>query len=367
MFKKLVKAAVPLVIVVVAVLVARGMIGSREQLKAGGEQRILPTVQTLAVRLGDVPIALESHGNVTANVELDMASEVTGRVIWVAPNFEPGVRFSADEVLLRIDPVNYELALAEAEASLASAKTALADAKALRQRASINEAQLNIKAVQHRITKAKQDLAYTEVRAPFDAIVDKQLVEIGQFVTTGQGVARLLSTDAAHISLPFTAAQAGFLGEPADVQAIVTSTLGEERREWRAKLLRVEERVDEQARIVPVVIQVDAPYDLTLHDAPLPLGLFVEASVSGRPISSAVRLPNSVLQQGDSIYVVKDNELRRREVSIIHRQGNDVVVNGGLENGDHVVLTRLDVMFEGLKVQTLNAQKTDQATANNDA
>lgn len=357
MLKKLIKAAVPLLIIVIALVIAKGMIGSRKQLEPSDAQRVLPQVQTIAVQLGDVPVTLASHGNVNADIELELASEVTGRVLWVAPEFEPGEQVLADTVLLRVDPVSYQLALAEAEAALASARTVLANAKALKQRASITEAELNIKAVQRRIAKAKQDLAYTEIRAPFDAIIDKKNVEIGQFVSTRQGLARLLSSGAAHISLPFTATQAALLRDAQKAAALVTADVGEEQRQWAATLLRVESRVEQQSRVVPVVVQVDSPYDLTVHPYPLPLGLFVRVAISGMPIAAAVRLPNSVLQNGDGVYVVVNGELRRREVSIVHREGDYIVINGGLEHGDQVVLTRLDVMFEGMQVELTAANR----------
>lgn len=360
MLKKLIKVIAPLLIVVVAVMIARGMIGSRQQLEPSGAQQPLPQVQTIDVQLSDVSIALVSHGNVTAGIELDLASEVTGRVVGVAPNFEPGEKVAADTVLLNVDSVSYQLAVAEAEAALASAQTALANAKALRQRASITEAELNIKAIQQRIAKAKQDLSYTEIRAPFAAVIDRQLVEIGQFVTTGQTVARLLSTDVAEVSLPYTVAEAGLLGEPAATEVEISADIGAKRRTWQASLLRVESRVEQESRTVPVVVQVDSPYDTDVHPQPLPLGAFVRASITSKPIAAAVQLPNSVLQGGESVYVVQNGELQRRKISIVHRQGNDIVVNGGLQTGDRVLLTRLDVMFEGMRVQV-----HDQAEAAN--
>lgn len=354
MFKKLVKAALPLLVIVVAMLIAKGMIGSREQLEAGGEDPPLPLVQTIAVELGEVATLLASNGNVAANIELDVSSEVTGRVVWATPEFEPGERVSAGTVLLRIDAVNYELALAEAEAALAGANTALADAQALRKRAAVTEAKLNIKAVEQRIAKAKQDLSYTQVRAPFDAIIDRKLVEVGQFVAIGQALARLLSTDAAHISLPFTAAQASLLGEPENTEVVLSVGQGEQQRQWPAKMLRVESRVDQVTRVVPVVVEVAAPYDLSVHKHSLPLGLFVQASVTGRPIGGAVRLPNSVLH-GESVYVLRKGELQRKEVTVAYREGSAVVVSDGLQDGDQVVQTRLEVMFDGLKVQAVDS------------
>jgi hypothetical protein len=115
--------------------------------------------------------------------------------------------------------------------------------------------------------------------------------------------------------------------------------------------LRVESRVDQLSRVIPVVVEVKSPYDRTVHSHRLPLGLFVTATLPGSPVSSSVRLPSSVLHANDSVFVLSGNTLHRKHVNVIHREGDTVVINGGLDSGDLVVITRLELMFEGMKVQ----------------
>jgi len=63
---------------------------------------------------------------------------------------------------------------------------------------------------------ASKDRSDTEIRAPFNAVIDKQMVEPWQLINIGQTVARLLSTDTAQVSLPLAAAESGFLDTAAD-------------------------------------------------------------------------------------------------------------------------------------------------------
>lgn len=355
MFKRVVKRLSPVLIVIAAVIVARAMVGSRPQLETIDAKMPLPRVNTIQVQLDDVPVSILAHGTVSARHELDLATEVTGRVIWVAPEFQPGERVAAGQVMLRVDPVSYRLALVEAKAALSRADTALADAKALKRKASVAEGKLNTEAARERIVKAEQDLAYTEIRAPFNAIIDKQMVELGQFINIGQTVAHLLSSDTAEVSLPVSAAESGFLDTSVGAEVALFANIGADRRQWPATLLRVESRVDRQTRVVPVVVEVAAPYDLNVHPYMLPLGLFVEAHIPGRSIVSAVRLPGSALQPDNSVFVLEDNALRRRPVRVAHRSGDTVVIGDGLKTGDRVVITRLEVMFEGMKVEPVGA------------
>lgn len=345
----------PLGIVVGAGLVAALMVGSREEFTTGDPAELLPHVQAVEVTLSDVPVSIIAHGTVSSRYELDLATEVTGRVIWVAPEFQPGHIVNAGSVLLRIDPVNYRLALAEAKAALSTANMALADATALKRKAAIGEAELNIAAARERIVKAEQDLAYTEIKAPFDAVIDQQLVEYGQFIATGQPVARLLSSAVAEVRLPLTPAEAGFLDSSPGEAVVLSARIGEQEQQWQARMARIESRVEQLSRVIPVVVEVESPYDPARHAQPLSLGLFVTAALPGRPIGDAVRLPSAVMHAQDTVFVLADGALERRPVEVALREGNTVVINGGLKTGDQVVTTRLELMFEGMKVELSDA------------
>jgi RND family efflux transporter MFP subunit len=354
MLGKLKKLVIPLGIVIAAIIIAKLMVASRDEFKPSDTAQPLPHVQTVTVTLSDVPISIVAHGNVTSRYELELASEVTGRVIEVAQEFEPGEIVASGTELMRVDPVNYQLALAQAKAALSTANIALADARALKRQAAVGEGELNIEAARQRIVKAEQDLAYTRIKAPFDAVIDKQLVEYGQFISAGQPVARLLSIDTAKVTLPVTPAEAGFLESAAGTDVVLSARIGDQDRQWQGKLVRIEARVDQLSRVIPVVVEVDSPFDVTIHSHPLPLGLFVTATLPGQAISAAVRLPNSVLHANDSVFVVSGNTLHRKRVTVAHRGGDSVVINGGLEAGDQVVTTRLELMFEGMKVEPID-------------
>jgi RND family efflux transporter MFP subunit len=355
MSAKLRKLVLPLGIVLAAALLAMLMMGSREEFVAGDAAEVLPQVQVVAVTLTDVPVTIIAHGTVSSRYELELATEVTGRVIGVAPEFRPGQLVAADTVLLRIDPVNYRLALAEAKAMLSTANMALADARALKRQAAIGEAELNIAAARERIVKAEQDLAHTEIKAPFDAVIDQQLVEYGQFIATGRPVARLLSSALAEVRLPLTPAEAGLLASSPGASVALSARMGEHEQHWQARMARIESRVEQQSRVIPVVVEVESPYDTSRHEQPLPLGLFVTAALPGRPISAAVRLPSAVMHAQDTVFVLAEGVLQRRPVEVALREGNTVIINGGLRTGDQVVTTRLELMFEGMKVELSDA------------
>lgn len=344
------KSALPVLLLAGAALIAFLMVGSRPELPRAEGRSPVPSVKVLQVQKGDVAVTIVAHSSVAARQILDLSSEVAGRVVWMAPGFVRGELTNKDALLLRIDPIDYRAALADAKATLANAKLALADARVLKQSASVAEAEARVEAARQRIVQAQKNLANTEIRAPFNSVIDTQLVEFGQYVTAGTNIARLLSTDKAEIRLPVTAADRGFLNLKSTAAVSLQARLGAESQRWQGKIARIESRVDEQTRVFPVVVEVDFPYDLERHKVALPLGLFVKAELAGEPVAAAVRLPRSALHEGNSVFTLENGSLQRRVVSVARQDAEGIIVTSGLEDGDAVVVTRLELMYEGMQV-----------------
>ena len=343
----------PLGILVLAAAIAFFMISSRPELVARSVDQPLPLVRVQPITLGDVPVTVTAYGNVEAWRDLTLSAQVSGRVDWRAANFEPGVLVAAGDTLLRIDDTDYRLALAEARQALASAELSLADAKSLRQAARVDEAEAAVAAAQARIARAQRDLQNTEVRSPFAAVVDTQSVEVGQFVSIGMQLGRVLGSDKAEIRLPVTAQDVVLLGD-AGAPVVLSTTVGPRERRWEGRLVRIEKRVDDQTRVFPVVVEVLEPLDTQQHASPLPFGLFVRAQIEGRPVADAVLVPQSALHGSNDVFLLVDGALVRRAVTVERVSEGMALVTAGLGNGDQVVTTRLDLMFAGMAVDLID-------------
>ncbi|MEP4146533.1 MAG: efflux RND transporter periplasmic adaptor subunit [Halioglobus sp.] len=346
----------PLLVLAVAAAIAYALISSRPPLPQRESTLTIPVVEVAEVRPAPVSVSIESRGIVTPRRNIELVTEVSGRVVWVDPGFLQGEEISEGQLLLRIDPIDYEVALSAAEAALASAELSLAEVKVLVKKAAIAEAEAGVVAAKDRLRQAVTDLANTEVKAPFNAVVDIKRVDLGQYVQAGSALMKLLSTGVAEVRLPLLASDVPFVkyGQDADgrwQQLTLTATFGNVQHSWQARLARLERRVDEQTRVFFLVAQVDRPYDKALHTHILAMGLFVEASFEGAAIPNAVRLPRSALHQQSYVYVVADGKLARRDVTLLRREGDSVIVGEGLQAGDRVVLSRLDLMVDGMAVQ----------------
>ncbi|MEM9254757.1 MAG: efflux RND transporter periplasmic adaptor subunit [Pseudomonadota bacterium] len=346
----------PIALIGAAMAIAYSLASSRDDVPRRGSAAPPPSVEILEVKPGPVAVTIHSRGVVRPLRSIDLVSEVSGRVVWVDPGFLQGELISEGQLLLNIDPIDYEVALSDARAAVATAELALAEVVAIVRKAAIAEAEARLAAAKDRLSQAERDLADTQIRAPYDAIVDSKQVDLGQYVQTGTPLMRLLSTDIAEVRLPIVGADVPFVlaGEQANGQwpeANLIATLGSRTEEWRARLVRLERRVDEQTRVSFLVGQVDQPYDTSRHPNPLTLGLFVEASFSGTTIDNAVRLPRPALHESEYVYLVRDGHLQRLYVDLLRQEADSVIVRGDFNSGDRVVTNRLDLMVDGMTVR----------------
>jgi RND family efflux transporter MFP subunit len=356
------KLLLPFVVLSIAVAIAMIMLGSRSDIPRRPIEVAVPVVSVLDVEPGPVAITVSSQGTARARREIDLVSEVSGRVVWVSSELVEGSQVKQGTVLLRIDPIDYEVAVSEAKAAIAGAEFSLAEVKAVLKRAAIDEAEARLMASRDRLRQAEMDLANTAITAPFDAVIDSQGADLGQYISMGSAVMHLLGVEAAEIRLPILASDMPFLhyGQQPDgswPEAQFTASFGELEYAWTGRLLRLEDRIDEQTRVFYLVAEVPTPYDVALHGRALPLGLFLAADIQALSIPNAVSVPRSALHGQDNVYLVENGSLVKRPVKVVRRDGDRVIVGNGLSEGEQVVLSRLDLMVAGMPVTVVDTQE----------
>ncbi|CAA0121209.1 Multidrug resistance protein MdtA [Halioglobus japonicus] len=345
----------PLLVLAAAAVIALLLINSRAELPRREGVATVPVVEVMTAEPGPVPVTVHSRGIVAARSNIELVTEVSGVVVEAAPEFVEGGAVSEGTVLLRIDPIDYEVAVSAARAAVASAKLALAEANVLVMRASIDEAEAQVEASQDRLRQAEAELANTTIVAPFDAIIDTKHADLGQYVQAGTALMRLLGTASVEVRLPLLPEDVPFVryGQSADgswPMVTLTRNFGAIEHSWEARLVRLEQRVDEQTRVFYLVAEVIAPYDTTIHSWPLSVGLFVQAQIRGGELPMATRIPRSALHGGDSVYLVEEGNVRKRPVTVLRREQDSVIVGEGLSSGDQVIVSRLDLMVENMPV-----------------
>ncbi len=352
MFRKLVNFVFFLLILAIAALFAKELVNSREPLNAKPRQSKPPLVQVHTLEQQGARITLRSHGTVQAKTSLQLTSDVAGRVIWVNPALVTGVIMPPDTPIARIDKTQYELALAQAQLALRDAELSLADAHTRFKTQSprhpqIRRSEAQVAAAKAQIKKARTDLSRTEIKLPVEALVTGKQVALGQYVAPGTVLASLQAVDEVEIALPVSPEELELLRTASDA-SIELKPVNKQSGSWTARLARLNQQLDPNTRVAYAVASVSKPYELPV---PLRIGQFVEAGIQGITLDDGFRVPTSALFENSHVYRVLDNnQLERVNIELIRQEARSAVIRGELSAGDRLVLSRLDIMSDGMSV-----------------
>lgn len=339
-------------------------------------------VETIKLAKQDFTVVLRSQGAVSARTESTLIPEVSGKIISVSPSFRDGGFFSEGDLLLEIDPSDYQTALTIAQANLADTRVRLAEEEEQAKQAQIDwerlgagerptdlvlrvpqlaRARANIEAAESRVLEARRNLERTRITAPYDGRVLSQNVDIGQVVGQNTVMARVYAVDYAEIRLPLTTAEYAFLDikpvvrgqlqKQADLPVYLKASFGQEQHTWQGRIVRAEGAIDTRSRQIFVVGQVDDPYGPAHHE-PLKVGLFVEAEIEGSVLKDVYVLPRTALREARYIMALDDDyRIRRVPVNPIWMD-KDVIVfrEDALAEGRLVSVTQIALAIDGLKV-----------------
>ncbi len=369
----------PGLIVALALLAAAGLLATAPQLEPEAPAPISPVVRVLIAEPTRVQLLVHSQGTVEPRTESALIPEVAGRVAWMSPSLVSGGVFRAGEVLLHIEDEDYQAAVEQARASFAQADAEAANARfEYERRLSLSDRNLvsrsDIEAAERRLkvaeavrdgarsglARAQRDLERTRVAAPFAGMVRNKSVDVGQFLDRGTAVATLFATDAVEVRLPLADEQLAFLNLPmgmsgglgTDSAPVVTleAFFAGQARTWEGLVVRSEGEIDPRSRMVHVVARVEPA------STPIPIGLFVEATIVGKHVDGIVTLPRSALRDGNRVLIVDaDNRLWFREVVPLRFYRDQVLVSAGLAAGEQVCLSPIQTVVEGMTVQIAGA------------
>ena len=377
------KYLIPVLIILAALIAAVLLIGARPQPVKEAPEPPSVLVQVEALRSQAVTFQVRSQGSVVASTQTTMVTEVPGRVVEVAPALVAGGKFRAGEMLVRIDPSNFESELRQARAALKKAETqvatenalagnALKDWQRLRQSSAattlpsdlalrkpqLAEAVAEFDSRKAALERAERNLERTTIRAPYQGLVRQKLTDLGQFLNVGAPVAEVFATDRVEVRLPLTPQDLQFVdlsrlegGGSLPVQ--LTATIGGELLTWSGRVTRSEGVFDERSRVLYLVAEVTDPYNLAAtHPQLLRIGTFVTADIEGRSAGDLFVVPRHTIDSDDRLWIVDDNQqLQPRIVEVRRRDERFAYISGSLSEGELLCLTPVNRPLPGMIVR----------------
>lgn len=335
-------------------------------------------VKAEVVSREDLDIYLKALGTVTAFNTVTVRSRVQGELNEIL--FKEGDQVKAGQLLARIDPRPYEVALQQAlgmqqqnMSQYENAKRDLVRYQTLRKQESIAPQQVDtqqalvrkyegiIRSDQAAVDNARLQLDYTRITAPISGRLGLRKVDVGNLISANDPQGLVVITQTQPISVLFTLSETDLPEVRQPMLAGKTLTVdaydrADEVRLAQGKLLTVDNQID----VATGSFKLKAEFQ-NLDDMLFP-NQFVNVRLHVRTLNQATTVPSGAILQGNQgafVYLVKpDMTVEVRLVKIGPRSGDRVAVLEGLQPGDRVVLEGTDRLRAGTRVRIVNASPT---------
>ncbi len=350
----------PVIAALALALLAAPLAGCNDR-SATAVERAAP-VRTESVRPRDEQGALTLTGEVQARFHADLSFRVSGRVL--ERLVDVGAHVKAGDLLARLDPAEQRADLDAATAGLTAAEAQLRVAQATFDRQSqliasgfttrtaydqaqeqLRTAQSTLESAKAELARAREALGDTELHARAAGVITARNLEVGQVVRATQAVFAL-AQDGDRDAV-FDVPETYFFGEvdhghvsltqPADTGVAATGYVRE-----------ISPALDPKSSTVRVKVAIQNP------SAAMALGSAIVGSVATKPVTE-ITVPSTALMADGSkpaVWIVdpRTSTASLKVVTVGAYEAGAVLIRGGLEAGDRVVIDGGKLLSEGQAV-----------------
>jgi len=327
----------------------------------------------------DFQVQISSNGTTTPLTQTVLTAEVGGEVIYRSKKFSEGSSVIEGEILAKIDDTDLQLQYKNALLQLANAEVQyslqLAEADVAKEawekigngvasdltlkKPQLKQAVALLEVAKAQVSSAEKKLNKTEIVAPYAGRIQNVNIDLGTTIIPGQPVGAIYTSSEIEITLAVKDNDLQFLSIPMDgrkldpsEQALVQikSFYKGKNQTWIGRLERVDGVIDPVTRMINLIAVFKNDFIET--DKPnLPIGLFVEAQIDGIILKDIFSIPVNAISENNEVYIVNnENELVLRQLSLMKKYSDFVIVKDGLKAGERVVISKLSSASNGIKV-----------------
>jgi RND family efflux transporter MFP subunit len=351
----------------------------RPQRKPRVEQARL--VETIDAQLTSTQLMIEASGTVVPARQVTLHPQVSGQVLSVSPEFEAGGIFHTDELMVSIDPADYEIQRIARQADVIRAQLAYKNELGMQEIAEhewelidssedtteleqelilrkphLESAEAALKSAEAALRKAELDLERTTIEAPFNLVMVSKQVDPGALVSSQTPLAVVAGTDEYYINLTLPQDRLQWLNLPSDTNASpAKASVYSEDGVWQGILIRVKPQLETQGRLAQLLVSVPDP--LRKPETPLMLGSYVRVQLEGRILNDVFVLPRRLIRENSAVWVLgSDNRLAIKPVRVLWSDRNISVISQGITPGDKLITTDLAAPVEGMLLNPIEDQ-----------
>ncbi|MCK5374974.1 MAG: efflux RND transporter periplasmic adaptor subunit [Alphaproteobacteria bacterium] len=352
------------------------------------KRQVYVTITPIA--FGNFPVKIEVMGNIVPAHKMVLKAQVSGEIVAVSEQFIPGGFFKAGEEIMKIDPVNYNLAVKSKRAVLKQAKAALQLEEGRQQIAKneieilqrstgqtlkntdlalrkpqLEQAKADLDTAQSALDIALLDLKRTSLNTPFDAIVTERNTDLGNVIAAQSQLATLVSTNEYWIDLDISLRDLPWLSFPDNAigstgtKAIIK--LGNKRGLREGEVFKQTGVVDKQSRLTGVIVRVNDPLlmeENNEHAAyPLILGDYVPVILIGKTLKGAARIAQQYVHQSDNgnfVWLEQGGKLVIQPVTVTYKDRKYAYITEGLDYATNLVTSNIITPVAGMNIIVRN-------------
>jgi len=343
------------------------------------EEAPAPDVVVEILTPKDFQVQISSNGTTTPLTQTVLTAEVGGEVIYRSKKFSEGSSVIEGEILAKIDDTDLQLQYKNALLQLANAEVQyslqLAEAEVAKQawekmgdgvasdltlkKPQLKQAVALLEVAKAQVSSAEKKLNKTEIVAPYAGRIQNVNIDLGTTIIPGQPVGAIYTSSEIEITLAVKDNDLQFLSIPMDGRKLdpsekalvqIKSFYKGKNQTWIGRLERVDGVIDPVTRMINLIAVFKNDFIET--DKPnLPIGLFVEAQIDGIILKDIFSIPVNAISENNEVYIVNnENELVSRQLSLLKKYSDFVIVKDGLKAGERVVISKLSSASNGIKV-----------------
>jgi RND family efflux transporter MFP subunit len=380
--KPIVRIVLSIVLIVAGIAGARYLIHTKPKANRRPPVKMAPLVKTMPLEPGTFRINVPAMGLVVPAQAMVLKVQEAGEIIEMNPEFTTGGQLQANDLILQIDPKDYQLALQQKQRSLSDAeyayklelgrqdvarrewdllygekKTDEVESELALRKPHLEKAQVDVEGARAELEQAEINLARTRVTAPFNALVLNKYVDLGSQVSLQEKLADLVGTDAYWVQVSVPVEHLKWLKIPRDNDeegSLVTIDYREGSKR-QGKVIRLLADLSKEGRMARLLVEVRDPLDLQVKDGrrpPLLIDEYVRVQIEGDFLEDVYRIPRYALRNDSQVWILDQEEkLAIRPVKTIWRDEEYVFVREGLHPDDLLIMSALATPVDGMQLR----------------
>jgi RND family efflux transporter MFP subunit len=359
---------IPLLIIVIGIVVMQVLAGFKKDPPQKAPAPRPKIVEATVTELSDVPAEIIAYGRLMSAQPVILYSEVSGTLMEGDVPFQPGQSFKRGDLLIKVDDRQMKLDLNSAKSDFLNAlATVLPEIKVdfpdryeiwqnyfnscgfdkeLASLPEVEDQKIKLYLTRFNVYKLYFTAQNLEIRldkhyfhAPFEGSIVMTDLRSGSTVRSGSKLGEIINLENLEVEVPVATQDIQWINR----QKPVTFSSLEIPGQWKGYIKRIGKSIDTQTQTVPVYISIDKTGSNHIYN-----GAFLEAHIAGTMIKNAVAVPQKAIYNERFVYLIKNGKFDYREVKIARKETDSVIVTGGIDTGDTLVVEVLQGVAPGM-------------------